>query len=244
MRLFILALFFISLILATKDIGEFSTALSPKVYPSKYSKHFHLGFKNTMADSYWIRVLQNIDFCESSGTTKAVNTGQGVDAILKHKLSPSRCHKGWVFQMLDLVTDLAPRFRKSYRVGGELLSVGVDDREGARLIFDKGVKQFPAYWELSYSAAYHYLFEFQNPKRAAELLIQASDGGGPFWFRQMAGTLYSKAGQYVMAEVTLKSYVKKYRGRRGEAQAIERLKELYREQGLSSKQIQEKMKDI
>ena len=36
------------------------------------------------------------------------------------------------------------------------------DREGARLIFEKGLRQFPQDWSLAYAAAYHYLFEIQE----------------------------------------------------------------------------------
>lgn len=200
-------------------------SIKPKVYPVKYQNKLHFGFANIMADLYWLRVIQNMDYCENE-TSKSYNPGIGVDKILKAELNPSRCQKGWVFQMLDLVTDLAPRFRKVYRIGGEMLSVAVDDREGAKIIFDKGLRQFPDYWELLYSASYHYLFEYQNPEKAADLLLQAANVGGPFWFRQMAGTLYSRAGRLVMAEITLKSYIENYDGQRGVEQAKKRLLEL------------------
>lgn len=237
----ILVLIFSIGITFTNRVGISKPDVKPKVYPSKYSKFFHFGFKNLSADLYWLRVLQSIDYCENETAEKAVNQGQGVDDILAQTLRPSRCHKGWVFQMLDLVTDLAPKFRKSYRIGAELLSVGVDDREGARIIFDKGVKQFPDYWELSYSASYHYLFEFQNPSKAAELLMGAAEAGGPYWFRQMAATLLTRSGKFAMAEITLKSYIEKYQGMRGEKQARLRLKEIYINQGLSEREATAKL---
>lgn len=226
-KLIFLALFFYGMIVSSVQTRYEKPIVEPKIYPLKEQKRFSLGFNDIMADLYWLRVIQNIDYCENANYgRKSSNPGLGMDEILSANLRNSRCHKGWVYQMLNLVTDLAPKFRKVYRVGGELLSVAVDDREGARLIFDKGIKQFPAYWELLYSASYHYLFEYQNPEKAADLLIQAAENGGPFWFRQMAGTLYTKAGRFVMAEVTLRSYVENYEGKRGVEQAKKRLEEL------------------
>ncbi|MEC9282075.1 MAG: hypothetical protein VX642_05145 [Bdellovibrionota bacterium] len=213
------------IVFSTTSRNQEKPTVVPKLYPLENQSKFSLGFSNFVADLYWLRVIQNLDYCESSGE-KSVNSGLGVDKILAETLGPSRCNKGWVFQMLDLITDLAPKFRRVYRVGAEMLSVAVDDREGARIIFEKGLKRFPEYWELAYSASYHYLFEYQNPQRAGELLEQAAYSGGPFWFLQMAGTMYSRAGKLLLAEVTLRSYVDKYKGQRGEEAAKKRLEEV------------------
>lgn len=240
MKSLLLAAIFIIAIILTTRFQQANPGIKPKLYPVKEMGKFHFGFSNLMGDLLWLRVIQNIDYCESDGS-KAVNKGTNIDSILGAELVPSRCNKGWVFQMVDVITDLAPRFKRVYRVSSELLSVAVDDREGARLIFEKGLKEFPNYWELAYSASYHYLFEYQNPQRAAELLVQAADVGGPFWFRQMAGTLFTKAGQFVIAETTLKSYILNYYGERGVGQAKIRLKELYMNQGLSEKMAKAKL---
>jgi hypothetical protein len=240
-KLFSVLLFFSAFILLSTEIRKTKVSPKPQVYPAPNMDKFHFGFSNVNGDLFWLRVLQNIDHCESDDKTPAVNKGTNLEEILNHEIEPSRCHMGWVYQMLDLVTSLAPKFRKVYRVGGELLSVAVDDREGARLLFEKGLKQFPDYWELAYSASYHYLFEYQNPKRAAELLLQAAEAGGPFWFRQMAATLFSRSGQLVMAESTLKSYIYQYWGQRGVEQAKMRLGELYRKQGLSEERANRKV---
>lgn len=228
-------------VVATNRVEGDKAPLVPQIYPPTNVDKFTLGFSNLSGDLYWLRVIQNLDYCENSSVPKAVNSGLGIDQVLDYELSPSRCNKGWVYQMLNAVVTLAPQFRKAYRVGGDVLSVAVDDREGARLIYEKGLNQFPDYWELAYSASYHYLFEFQNSKRAAELLMQAADSGGPFWFRQMAGTLFSRSGQLNMAEVTLKSYIYQYWGQRGFEQAKKRLKELYIQKGLTETQAVSKM---
>ena len=236
--------FFYSVIVITNLKKSEKIELTPTLYPSPIANKTGFGFENFFADLYWLRLVQNIDFCESEASNKAVNKGKNLDDILSYELKASRCNKGWVFQMLDTITDLSPKFRRAYRIGAESLSVAVDDREGARIIFDKGVKQFPGYWELSYSAAYHYLFEFQDPEKAAKLLIKAADSGGPYWFKQMAGTLYGRSGKFLLAETTLKTYILGNLGRRSFNQAVYRLKELYIQMGIGEKVAEEKVQSF
>lgn len=164
------------------------------VAPPEVIQHFTFGYSETMADVFWIRVLQDLDFCDSERAV-TVNKGVGLDSILSPVELKSRCDRGWVFRMLDAVTELAPRFRLAHYLGATLLSVLNDDREGARIIFDKGVERFPTDWQLSYRAAYHYLFEIREPAKAAGLLILAHKNGGPEWLPILAARLYSKAGQ-------------------------------------------------
>lgn len=204
----------------------------PKVYPPKVLNKVHLGFADVLADTLWLRLIQDFDYCENETAEKASNPGVGVDEVLSFKMHKSRCNKGWVYQMLDVITDLSPSFKRAYRVGGDILSVGVDDREGARLIYDKGTALFPNYWQLSYSAAYHYLYEIQNPNKAAYYLVQAADAGGPPWLRQMAGTLYTKAGRFMVAEVTLKKFIHENEGKRSYERGLKRLQELYDKMGI------------
>lgn len=232
---------FVCLVLFTAKVDKTVVRPEPKLYPSPELQYLHFGFRDAMADSFWVRVIQNIDFCHNKDAKVAANMGIGVDDILAQELKPSRCHKGWVFQMLDLITNLAPKFRRVYRIGADILSVAVDDREGARIIYDKGIKNFPNYWELAYSASYHYLFEYQNPSRAGDLLIQAAEAGGPTWFRQMAGTLYTRSGQLTLAEITLKDFIIKYHDQRGGDKAAVRLAELYVKKGMSEEEAKLKV---
>ena len=85
------------------------------------------------------------------------------------KLVESRCNEGWVYHMLDRITDFSPRFLYAYVHGGLLLSIVVDDREGARQIFEKGLKAFPDHYNLNYHAAYHYLAEVKKPWKSCPI---------------------------------------------------------------------------
>lgn len=192
-------------------------------------KYFHFGHNNTMADLFWINVIQNMDFCENENAPKAYNPGKNVDDILKTQMKPSRCDKGWVFQMMDFITDLSPKFSMVYRVGATSLSVLVDDRAGAKIIFDKGLAQFPNDWTINYNAAYHYLLELQNPERAAELLTVAYKNGGPDFLPTLASRLWSKMGRSMLGYTTLKDFVESNPDSPDIERARIRLKELEKE---------------
>jgi thioredoxin-like negative regulator of GroEL len=83
----------------------------------------------------------------------------------------------------------------------------ITDVDGATKIFDKGIKRFPNYWPMLYSAAYHYLYELNDKKRAAELLIEVGKNGGPPFVFSLAGRLYSDEGQVELAESLLKQMI-------------------------------------
>jgi hypothetical protein len=178
-----------------------------KVYPTKALQYFHFGHKNSMADIFWLNTIQNMDYCENASAPPAYNPGVGVDAVLKADVKPSRCDKGWVFQMMDFITDVSPKFEAVYELGAVNLSVVVDDRAGAKIIFDKGLEQFPNNWVLSYRAAYHYLFDLQKPGRAGDLLMQAYKNGGPDFLPTLASRLYSKVGRAMLGYTTLKHFI-------------------------------------
>src|ERR1035441_2628440 len=82
--------------------------------------HTSFGFQQVLADLIWLRLIQDIDY----------HDGQ-------------KQNKGWVYQMLDGITSLDRRFQMAYIAGATVLSVLVQDVEGANLIFDRGVLNFP-----------------------------------------------------------------------------------------------------
>ncbi|MES2768691.1 MAG: hypothetical protein V4596_06045 [Bdellovibrionota bacterium] len=200
-----------------------------KIYPIKIVQSFHFGHKNTMADTFWLNTIQNMDYCENENMERSYNPGIGVDEALSAKLKPSRCHKGWVFQMMDFITDISPRFEAVYEVGATVLSVVVDDREGAKIIYDKGLEQFPNNWILNYRASYHYLMELQKPGRAADLLMAAYKNGGPDFLPTLASRLWSRVGRATLGYTTLKSFIENNPDSPHISRAKTRLEELKKE---------------
>lgn len=140
----------------------------------------------------------------------AVPFGQHGDEFYnpRHK----KCDQSWGFKMLDAVTRLDPRFEMPYVAGTMALSIMVEDYEGASILFDRGIAQYPHNWTLLYRAAYHFLFDKQNFEKAGSLLMRASEEGGPTWLRSLAARVYSRAGQLALGISALKSYRAVYEG--------------------------------
>lgn len=157
--------------------------------PPAMLDHMTFGYSEVIADSMWIRALQDFDYCEA-------------------EISKRICvNNSWLYRMLDSITNLSPHFRMPYATGGLALSVLVSDIEGAAKFFDKGAKAFPNDWPILYRAAYHYMYEVKDNKRAAELLIQAGKNGAPPWVFTLAGRLYSDAGNLELAESVLQDMI-------------------------------------
>ncbi len=153
-------------------------------------EHFTFGHSDVMADVFWIRSIQDFDYCDQ-------------------QIAKNLCiGKGWLFRMLDTVTTLSPKFRMPYATGAVALSVLVSDIEGAARIFDKGVINFPNDWPILYRAAYHYLYEVKDKKKAAELFNRAGRNGAPAWVFSLAGGLYNEIDERVAAEAILQEMIK------------------------------------
>lgn len=208
-----------------------------KIYigPSKNIKKFTFGYDDALSAAFWVRVVQDFHICDQNSEKTLYPTFTGeqnvLDEILTRDLPNSTCEKGWVFQMLDVISDLDPTFRAVYLDGATMLSVMVDDREGASKIFEKGIEQFPNDWEVLYPAAYHQLFEMQNQEKAEKLMFRAAEAGAPAWTYSLAAKLSSRSGRAAMALGVLEQVLDRDLG--GEYSArikaqIEKLKEVIR----------------
>jgi tetratricopeptide (TPR) repeat protein len=158
--------------------------------PPPHLERFAFGYQEVIADTLWIRALQDFDYCDVQLASKICR------------------NNSWLFQMLDSITNLSPHFRVAYAAGALALTVIITDIDGATKIFDKGVKVFPNDWPILYRAAYHYLYEVNDKKRAAELLIAAGENGAPSWVFSLAGRLYSDAGKLDLAKALLEQMIR------------------------------------
>jgi hypothetical protein len=145
--------------------------------PPPYIEYFTFGYNEVVADALWIRAIQDFDFCDQP-ISKLVCKGQG-----------------WLYHMLDTITDLSPKNLIVFRTGPVELTVIVNDIEGASKLFDKAVEHFPNDWQILYRASYQALFEEHNQKKAADLLVRAAQNGGEQWFYNLAARLYTDGGQ-------------------------------------------------
>jgi hypothetical protein len=165
--------------------------------PPKHMKHFTLGYSENVADGMWIRVIQDLDVCELTKNRK--------DEYTAGPIINAQCRLGWVYSMLDAITELSPRFYPAYLNGALMLTVIVNDDEGSGKIFEKGLERFPNDWRLNYYAAYLFISSLNRPERAAELLVQAGKNGAPQWVHSLAARLYTESGKALLAKTVLEN---------------------------------------
>ncbi len=145
-------------------------------------EHFQFGFQESTADALWIRVIQDFDFCEELAGEK----------ICKGS--------GWVYQIIHSISRLSPHFRDAIYFGGLMLTVVVNDIEGASKIFNRAVELFPDDWPILYAAAYQAMVEEKDQPKAGRLLQAAASHGAPAWVYALATKMYMEAGQQEMGE--------------------------------------------
>lgn len=159
------------------------------IAPPLEIKYLTAGFDSSAADSFWLRAVQDFDYCD-------------------HPLKNTECQgKSWLFDVVNLVVELDNHFKEAYFYGGLALTVIISDYEGASVIFDKGVKIFNKDWQLLYTAGYHALFEEHNKLKASRLYLAAVENGAPEWVRLTAGRLASEGGDEESAKEILKHLI-------------------------------------
>ena len=183
---FIAAVFSVFLIAGTSSSPRsISMESRPHLLPPSTLKYFTFGYSELVADTIWLRTIQDFDYCENK-----------IERVRARNEAPDwRCDHGWVFHMIDTVTELAPRFRDAYLSGGLFLSILVNDISGATTVFDKGVARFPSDGKINYYAGYHALIEEKNEKKAAGLFEAAVRNGAPAWVAGLAANIYKKEGK-------------------------------------------------
>ena len=180
-------------------VKEFRQELN-MIPPVPNVERWAFGYNEVYADALWLRVIQDFHICE--------NAKDGVAHQRGEKHSGWMCSRGWVYKMLNALTELAPKWKMPYSVGGTMLSIIVDDKDGATEIFEKGLNRFPDDYNLLYRASYHFIWEEKRPDYAAELLLRAARNGGPEWFVSLAGKLYSESGQASLAKSVVEDALK------------------------------------
>ena len=156
--------------------------------PPPLIERFTFGQDLFISDILWLKSIQQSDECENKEKEKKSSFAGGEEK----EGDPGR---SWLFKMLDAITRLDPLYRVVYSLGGVALSVLCEDKEGARLLFHRGIKHFPGDWSLYFKAAYHELYEMKNRTQAAHLFWEAGRLGAPQWVFLLAHRLFLKEGQ-------------------------------------------------
>lgn len=231
-KYFVVGLLLLAAAAYTQTLVPLKTGKKNFLSPPENMKYFTLGYNDLLVSSLWIRLLQDFEFCEGGKFTSEdfvmpdQAQGDSVDRVLKRKIKDSKCNLGWVYLMLNSMTEIQPNFKIAYTTGAVLLSVLVDDREGARRIYEKGLNVYPNDWELNFAAGYHYLWEIQDAAKAAVYFDRAAKLGSPPWVASLAASLYTKAGQATIAKVVLEDALRRSPNSEGAVRIKARLQEV------------------
>lgn len=170
------------------------------VPPPENIDQFSFGFDDVIADSLWIRLLQDISGCgRKEQEVHFDSQKKEVEEALSGAGFQAKCEFGWSFRMLDAITKLAPRFKTAYLQGVTFLSVIVDDKLGAAKLFQRAVDVFPQDWTIHYRAGYHFLIEMNDAEKGADMMAKAARLGAPVWVHGLAARLYTGVGRAALA---------------------------------------------
>ncbi len=163
--------------------------ISDYLAPPTIIEHLSFGQKVQAADSFWLRAIQDFDFCD-----KPINQTECIG-------------KSWLFSVINLTVELDTRFKEAYYYGALALTVLISDYQGASQIFDKGVVQFPKSGAILYAAGYHALFEEKNKMKASKLYFATAENGGPAWTKVLAARLAADSGEKEYAAKILEQMI-------------------------------------
>ena len=129
------------------------------------------GFTSMMADLYWLKTVQYF------GAQRAF-----VDDPHYAQLRP----------LIDITTGLDPRFEFAYRYGAVFLSevrpLGAGRPTEGLEVLQAGIRHIPQSWRLRWDLGSFYFVFMQDPKKAAETLIEAARlPNAPYWLESLAG---------------------------------------------------------
>lgn len=153
---------------------------------SNFTKYFSFGFNTQVADTFWMRFLQELDAYNQLVVAEA-------------HLCPDKT-SSWHFHIINIAIDLDSKFYEIMLHAPLLISVTISDSKGASILFNKAVENFPNDWRILYRAAYQAQLEEHDIKKAAGLLYRAGKNGAPRWVMSLAGGLYNETGNRMLAE--------------------------------------------
>jgi hypothetical protein len=103
----------------------------------------------------------------------------------------------WSYKMMDLITDLDPKYYVAYLFSGMGLIHHFDDVKRAKPILEKGMEVFPDSWELPFWLGYDYYAFFEDYETAGKYLWMASQKpGAPKHFFSLLLSTLRKGGFY------------------------------------------------
>ena len=144
---------------------------------SKFLKPAVLGYDSMAAAFYWLKTIQYIG-----------------DSTQSKRKYPQ------IYPLLNLVTDLDPKFEYAYEVGGVILSVYAKRIEESIALLKKGDKEGLGYWEIPFFIGFNYFYYLGDYDSAARYISKAAQmPRHPAYLPKLAARLYAQAGSPELA---------------------------------------------
>ncbi len=90
----------------------------------------------------------------------------------KHRLSDKSYP--YLYHMLNIITDLDPKFIPPYTLGTILLTTNAHQSNLALEFLDKGMRDNPELWQIPFTKGFIYYIHNKNPKEASKWFLLAS----------------------------------------------------------------------
>ncbi len=137
----------------------------------EYLKVAVLGYRQIVADLLWLKAVQGL-----SGRNQTRDGYLGA------------------YHAADVLTDLDPHFAHAYQYTGTILGVIAGMPKESVTLLEKGVRNNPEVWQLSFFLGYDYYYELRDPVSAAKHFQAASLlPGAPPWLASLAARMAVEA---------------------------------------------------
>ncbi|MFC1556989.1 hypothetical protein ACFL5L_03295 [candidate division KSB1 bacterium] len=142
-----------------------------------YLRLVALGFDGFVADVYWIRSILYF----GKGVMESDNDYMGYSLRDEDLNDPgylewkkeSTLQSRYLYDMLNIVTDLDPYFRVPYTFGGLFLSMKANRPDLSVKLLEKGLKTLKGEWRIPYFLGFNYYFYLDEPLSAVDYFSEA-----------------------------------------------------------------------
>ena len=136
-----------------------------------YLRMASLGYRELAADLLWLQAIQ---------------------VIGEQKLSEEEGQ--WLYDAVDRITTLDPKFVRAYEAGSHALCILVVMPEKSNRLLEKGMQHNPQEWKLPFLLGINYYFELADDEKAAEAMAKAARlPGAPEGIARLAAKLFVSA---------------------------------------------------
>ena len=137
----------------------------------EYLRRASLGCRELAADLLWLQAIQVMG-------QRNVSEQEG----------------RWLYQAIDTLTTIDPKFVRAYEAGSHALCTLVVLPKESNQLLEKGIRHNPQEWRLPFLLGINYYFEFADDEKAAEsMALAARLPGAPENLARLAAKLFVSA---------------------------------------------------